>query len=185
MSKNLYVGISGKAREGKEIYVGIGGKARKVVAGYVGVNGKARKFWPSTIIYVWNRYNINIQSSVYEGSVVYQSAIRHCTDDGKIYQDYYISGTSVALTSPYSGYLSDDEDFSGYYAPKRGKSCVLRFVHEDWNTGDNVYEVIELLVKQTQIQGSYIDQVFSENPSQYPKNGISGNYWYVYQGTQG
>ena len=184
MSKNAYIGIGGKAREGQELYVGIGGRARKVVAGYVGVNGKARKFWPSTIIYVWNRYSIEIQSSVYEGKVVYQSDIKHCTDDDKIYQDYYISGTSVVLTNPYSGYLSDDENYSGYYVPKRGQSCVLRFDHEDWNNGDNIYQVIALLVKQTQTQGSYIDQVFSENSSQYPQNGIQGSYWYVYQGIQ-
>ena len=28
-------------------------------------------------------------------------------------------------------------------------------------------------------QGSYIDQVESDNPSAYPDNGRSGNYWYV------
>ena len=32
-------------------------------------------------------------------------------------------------------------------------------------------------------QGTYIDQVFSEESSTYPQNGKQGNYWYVYQGT--
>lgn len=45
MAKNVYVGISGKARKVKKMYVGIGGKARKVKKAYIGVGGKARLFW--------------------------------------------------------------------------------------------------------------------------------------------
>lgn len=46
MSKNLFIGIDGKARKAKEIYVGIDGKARKVIKAYIGdENGKARLYW--------------------------------------------------------------------------------------------------------------------------------------------
>ena len=46
MSKNLFVGVDGKARKAKEFYVGVNGKARKIVKAYIGdENGKARPFW--------------------------------------------------------------------------------------------------------------------------------------------
>ena len=46
MSKNLFVGVDGKARKTKEFYVGVNGKARRIVKAYIGdENGKARPFW--------------------------------------------------------------------------------------------------------------------------------------------
>lgn len=46
MSKNLFVGVDGKARKAKDFYVGVNGKARRIVKAYIGdENGKARPFW--------------------------------------------------------------------------------------------------------------------------------------------
>ena len=46
MSKNLFVGVDGKARKAKEFYVGVDGKAHRIVKAYIGdENGKARPFW--------------------------------------------------------------------------------------------------------------------------------------------
>ena len=46
MSKNLFVGVDGKARKAKEFYIGVDGKARRIVKAYIGdENGKARPFW--------------------------------------------------------------------------------------------------------------------------------------------
>ena len=46
MSKNLFVGVDGKARKAKEFYVGVNGKAHRIVKAYIGdENGKARSFW--------------------------------------------------------------------------------------------------------------------------------------------
>ena len=46
MSKNLFIGVDGKARKAKEFYVGVDGKARRIVKAYIGdENGKARPFW--------------------------------------------------------------------------------------------------------------------------------------------
>ena len=46
MSKNLFVGVDGKARKTKDFYIGINGKAHKIVKAYIGdENGKARLFW--------------------------------------------------------------------------------------------------------------------------------------------
>ncbi len=45
MSKDVFVGVSNKARKIKKLYVGVGGKARKVKKAYIGVNGKAKLFF--------------------------------------------------------------------------------------------------------------------------------------------
>ena len=46
MSKNLFVGVDGKARKAKEFYVGVNGKAHRIIKAYIGdENGKARPFW--------------------------------------------------------------------------------------------------------------------------------------------
>ena len=51
MSKNLFVGVDGKARKAKEFYVGVNGKARRIVKAYIGdENGKARLFWEKETI---------------------------------------------------------------------------------------------------------------------------------------
>ena len=51
MSKNLFVGVDGKARKAKEFYVGVNGKARRIVKAYIGdENGKARPFWGNGIV---------------------------------------------------------------------------------------------------------------------------------------
>ena len=45
MSKNLFVGVDGKARKAKEFYVGVNGKAHRIIKAYIGdENGKARPF---------------------------------------------------------------------------------------------------------------------------------------------
>lgn len=46
MSKNLFIGVDGKARKAKKFYIGVDGKAREIVKAYIGdENGKARSFW--------------------------------------------------------------------------------------------------------------------------------------------
>ena len=49
MAKNIYVGISSKARKMKAAYIGISGKARKIKKIYIGVGGKARLAYQSYI----------------------------------------------------------------------------------------------------------------------------------------
>ena len=45
MAKEIYVGVSSKARKVSDIYVGVNGIARRVTKGYVGVNGVAQPFY--------------------------------------------------------------------------------------------------------------------------------------------
>ena len=71
MSKKIYTGVNGIARNVSKFYIGVNGVARKVKKAYVGVNGVARLFWDgggSSVIPSWdfwssvrgdsNHYNI-------------------------------------------------------------------------------------------------------------------------------
>lgn len=46
--------------------------------------------------------------------------------------------------------------------------------------GERYYDVYKLTKSQT--QGSKIDDIATPTSGQYPSNGVSGSYWYVYQG---
>lgn len=49
MSKKLYTGVNGIARNVSKMYVGVNGVARKVKKAYVGVNGVARLFFDNSV----------------------------------------------------------------------------------------------------------------------------------------
>lgn len=198
MSKNFYVGIGGKAREGKEIYVGIGGRARKVIAGYVGVNGIARKFWPSVVYYYWNVYNINYTQTITRESNI---TIPFSSSPISVYtwRDYEIINGRYDLTnakrtgnglSNQSGYHPTDGGFIvGSWRNNTGYSSPTGWYWENYTlsqtSGSWVYilycDKYDLVAKQ----GSYVRRVTSTNQNAYPQNGVQGDYWYVYQGTQG
>ena len=46
----------------------------------------------------------------------------------------------------------------------------------------SVYRETMTVYTPIQTKGNLIGTVLSGNPDDYPTNGISGNYWYVYQG---
>lgn len=48
MSKDIYFGVSNKARKINGAYIGIGGNARKITKGYIGVGNKARLFYDAS-----------------------------------------------------------------------------------------------------------------------------------------
>lgn len=58
MSKKIYIGQSGLAREVGTLYVGVNGQARKIKKAYIGVGNQAKQFYPEDVTYKWNRYNI-------------------------------------------------------------------------------------------------------------------------------
>ena len=58
MSKKIYIGQSGLAREVGTLYVGVNGQARKIKKAYIGAGNQAKQFYPEDVTYKWNRYNI-------------------------------------------------------------------------------------------------------------------------------
>lgn len=57
MSKKIYIGQSGVAKEVKDLYIGISEQAKRVEKAYIGVNGIAKQIYPGIVIYGWNKYN--------------------------------------------------------------------------------------------------------------------------------
>lgn len=57
----------------------------------------------------------------------------------------------------------------------RGYIMIIR--NDNINVGTT--EMPGITINSTQTKGTYVDTVENENPSAYPDNGISGNYWYV------
>ena len=192
MSKNFYVGIGGKAREGQELYVGVNGVARKVKSGYVGVNGVARKFWPG--VFSWGRYTIlnryswdmydtrNQETSqdILYGNPIYLGAPYYKIDRGR---PTYVEGkgyylTTVISSNPSTVYHGDSyapfQYSSYYYYQTSGNSTVNVFGRVELGTDDSVTRIEMTKVKGDNLQGN----VYSTDINKYPNGGIAGNYWY-------
>lgn len=59
MSKKIYIGVNGAAKEVDPLYVSVGGSTKKISKVYVGVDGVAKQAYPETVTHKWNRYNVN------------------------------------------------------------------------------------------------------------------------------
>ena len=202
MSKGLFLGSNEIARKGTDLYVGVNGVARKVSKGYVGIDGVAREFWPR--YHVWNRYTI---ATVTVNSVLFEDLgswgfTWNVGGGGSIYVYYTYSEATIQNAPVINNYWNtsafqyDDLKRLGnsvwvsfqYRYNEKAYPYVMVYIVDRGGSGDGIeYRYNRrATLQQTpqQQQGTYIDQVFSVQPNTYPQNGISGSYWYVYQGTQ-
>ena len=206
MSYGVYIGgTGGKANKIKNIYIGnTEGKVEEVYTGYVGnSNGIAELFYKKA--YVWNRYEskseqvwsyqdvISLSNGMYsisndldqEGypyfylvdgygentryyTTTYTKDIRH-ESPGDVYAVNSFTGFSVKLSNVAGNYTQ----------------CfvVTQATTSSLNMIGTVYSK-QYLSHVEYSQGTYIDQVTSENPSAYPDNGRhSDGYWYVKVGS--
>ena len=192
MSKNFYIGSSGRAREGKEIYVGVNGRARKVIKGYVGIGGVCRQFWPG--IYTWNRYTI-IQKENYSYEYIEEPVhLGYTLTSGR--EIFYTTETNpenifdsnLGYFTPLTSVKFYDRNsflknkFIANYNNPRSLQLLVRWQEQD-SGGYQTYFSDEAKINVTyeNISGDYVDQVFSEDINAYPENGIQGDYWYVLQ----
>lgn len=199
MARRIYIG-TGTARKVKTAYIGSGNVARKIVKGYVGVSNQAKQFWPN-LQYIWNRYSIKT-STIYSytrtqilrnmnaliGITSSSYGARHFEFDeitglftlsNSISIDYQDRGTWYGTDYTYNSetkILSKFECENGSFNTIYG----LEISYSAANDTLSRYQASEPEI--TQSQGDYIDQVRSENRNAYPDNGVSGSYWYVYQG---
>lgn len=58
-----------------------------------------------------------------------------------------------------------------------------RVDYRRYNSGTSPGLMVPVYVDHQQAQGSLIGQIIGNTQSQYPTNGISGDYWYIYQGS--
>ena len=173
----------GTSRKVKQVYIGNGNTARKVVKAYIGVNGTAKQFWPS-IQYKWNRYSIAWGTTSYTADEIYIGSEVYANRSNRLpaIVDGLFDTDGMALDS-LSGVIpgvirvinatrtmccirTDYRD--GYFRVSGGRLSVY---HETMT----VYTPVET-------QGELIDTITASSPDAYPTNGVSGDYWYVYQG---
>lgn len=202
MAKRIYLG-NGSARNVKSLYIGVNGAARRIKAGYIGSSNIARRFWPKG--YIWNYYTVSnvyrdmgwhrgFYSMYYMGTYQLASAYTFNANTGM----YTINASSIKTYHyeyeidddykyGYQLYFTDADDThqNPYFNEIECSAGTFSFIYGIRKTGDSytdhVFSRHESELQDQQI-GSYIGQVTSENRNAYPDNGISGSYWYVYQG---
>ena len=198
MARRIYIG-TGTARKVKTVYIGSGNAARKIVKGYVGVGNQAKQFWP--LQHVWNRYSIKTTTKYsYTRTEILRNmnAIIGLTTNSYGARAFEFDDATGLFTI--SNRISiDNRDYGTWYGTAytyNSNSNILSVfecdigsfdtIYDLWNTyasnGDSLWQYRATESGTTQSQGDYIDQVKSENRSAYPDNGVSGTYWYVYQG---
>lgn len=195
MAKRIYIG-TGTARNVNSLYIGVNGSAIRVSAAYIGSGSTAHKFWP--ISYKWNRYTVESVTKYREGLSESRTDLYSRSSTGgfpykpPLYNSYAFNeltgeytGTGGSFTpnnttQSVSGYLLQSNYTKGHvvYIESRSSSTpsgTRRSVtYEGYRFTTSSY--------REDAQGNYIDQVTSENRNAYPDNGVSGSYWYIYQG---
>ena len=203
MSKKLYVSSAGIAHKTTKLRVGINNVSRNVVKGYVGVNGIAKQFWPVDPIYVWNRYNaeyptvykIENWSTVISGcthacSARYSPVCTNYTIENN--GTFVLSGEETTRYNPGTFYvtsvsiigdnlISDVSGTAGTY--KIGETDLYEvYLHSTSFNISYAYRANFTTEKGDAEKGALVDQVTSTISDQYPSDGVSGSYWYVYVG---
>lgn len=201
MSRKVYISASGSSKNVPKLYVGVSSVARKIKVGYIGVSGSARVFYRAAPVYVWNRYNIATVTSYTEvHQILYNSAINEVTSARGATQYTFDASTglytiaaedirTIDTTSRVTRYCTSVSTRQAGGVRITGTSVSPGSHNQIYcatfaiNAAEDI-NVMRYSAQQTssQSQGSYIDQITSENRSAYPDNGISGSYWYVYQG---
>ena len=198
MARRIYIG-TGTARKVKAAYIGSGNVARKIVKGYVGVSNQAKQFWP--IQYVWNRYSIKTSTIYsYTRTTVLRNmnALIGITSSSYGARNFEFNEITGLFTLSNSISI-DYQDYGTWYGTDytyNSETDILSKLYCDIGSFDTIYSLYlsrsaasDILQRYqasepeiSQSQGDFIDQVRSENRSAYPNNGVSGSYWYVYQG---
>lgn len=211
MARKIYIGSSGSSRNVSNIYIGVSGVARKVIKGYVGANDVAKKFyglqyvWKRYTIEIINTYE---QTTERYANFRYITAA--ASQSGKLPTrcEFDASTGRFALSNLGTVEIREDGFTSDYYTTKVNieyydnagymtsfsviKEGVYdgpiyhiearRYYWPSMNTESNVDIYTSSITSSVQSAGTYLTDVYSENRNAYPDNGISGSYWYVYQG---
>lgn len=203
-ARTLYVGVNNAARRVTAAYIGVGGSARKIYPGSYLWNRYNVKSEYQYTPYVMSDTNIafsrNAEFRQYSLITSYRTSVSNNTflfildqgdripnpdeieelTNGTVFYAFegwcYYIGTSSGQS------LNEIRADFGLSSGASGQQMV-QFTKISGTYGGTVNKKVWSSSRTTVYsQGSYIDQVVSDNRSAYPDNGRSGNYWYVYQG---
>ena len=156
-----------------------------------------------SIRYVWGRYNIAIINQLTRGEswgteISGRGAYGYVASNytyrgGKFYPSNLVSASGKnAYTYPYFFKDSNAEEngASSFYSSANRPSSNAYWerydVTNEYSIQDPSVGALELFrfyMSDSQGQGSKINDISTSVSGQYPTNGISGSYWYVYQGS--
>lgn len=182
------VTVGGTSKTISSGYVNIGGVWKPIAKTYVNVNGVWKNAWKD--LYTWKKYTVTT-SKVYSQSkassttktevpstevVYYASAYTFSTSTGKYTLTSSTKGKPANLNTSTAKYF--------IFGSRSGDSmCELS---KKYLLDGDKYQLNYYLYTTTssnkQVQGTYIEDVTSENASAYPTNGKhTDGYWYVKQ----
>ena len=204
MSNGIYLGNS-NSKKVKKLYIGTNNQAKRIKKGYIGVNNQAKLFWTHTI-YRWNRYQIEQEVVDVVPSVTVIDTGDPSYSTYSTSRGIQVTDGVMHLINPTAYVHSAGSDNDGYnlfaeswlYVPDPKNNVNRYFYHIIGTGGVSVWiDSIPYLhsygifiqartsnhspFMQCELQsvaGTLVDVVESDNPSAYPDNGVSGNYWY-------
>ena len=196
MAKAIYLGDN-TSRKVKKIYEG-NSTAQKIKKGYIGdSSGKARLFFTNG--YIWQKYNVVVteqekQTDNFLIPYSYFNRVGYAYNYSISNNKLYISRDNIAdhskiniFTYMYGNWTGTpkpayvDTIINNQYAQANEGyyDIIYKFTEATAQAGGTQYIFTTMEISLLKSQGSYIGIVESDNPSQYPDNGVSGNYWYV------
>ena len=180
-----------------------GGSRKTTSSAFANINAVSKQIFPylSETEYVWNKYSISTKQ-------IYEQAYNTVSKVTLSYRGKYFCGNSITFNKTNGTFTINSPGQSGEFttnaslpydyvnvdgSSSSGLSKVYYAVSGTFKTSSsasNFYMTVSYgemriyYAKSTtqQTQGSYLGQVTSTSSSTYPSNGISGSYWYVYQG---
>lgn len=163
-------------------YLGIDGVARKIKKGYIGVGNVARKFYES-FYFSWKEHELAYEEVIGSSST---------SISGFNASSYFYFGSSYTF-DPTTGNFTVAQTTrrrAMVDPPKAGDYFINVSTSSGTFTGPIVYEIVSPMLtlgycycipisaNQT-AKGAYIRDVFSTDPTDYPDDGIQGEYYYT------
>ena len=198
----LYVGVNGQARTIKAGYIGYGNVAKKfypvsyrwarysisyntsytpiiVSEDTIGF-GRNCEFGQYSLIYTYTSgYNSGVNNYLYWLSRGDRYPNPDMIDDLSNGTVFYTFEHWIGTNSGNVSYIRADFGLNSQISNTR----MVEFTKISGSYGGTLRRRIHGSTKQqTPTMGSYVDTVQSESRNAYPDNGVSGSYWYVFQG---
>lgn len=184
------VTIGGVAKTLSDGYVNVNGVWKQLYKTYTNVDGVWKDAWES--LFVWKKYNA-VGTSVWEekteettvrmfyssGTFILYKVKTFDASTGKIGVDKSGGAKSVNYTAGYNTSYP-------YYSTDDVYKITGEGTYNQTSTGTRYYEYPALMYYSERVttytQGTYIEDVTSDNETAYPENGIhTDGYWYVKQ----
>lgn len=187
---SLFTAVNGAVKKVIRWPIGHAGVMKELDGVYAGVDGSSRRIFGR---YRWQRYAVITNTVEY----IERGAVGHIYKEENdriwLYAEVEIQDGKVVVKgndASFNVYEGDsfpltDRDGTRYKYGKSSSSVLeffgtIRYRYPD-NTTDIEYDYYNLFVatREEYSQGSFIDEVSSDNAGAFPENGVQDGYWYV------